>query len=397
MAPGMVARMVLCSLVVLAGTGHAERPPVAVIDLSAADPAKELSDALYKALVDHAGLRPLDAPTLIAALRGPFVDEEGAYLRRAQQYKQQADDALSQLDDRNAAIFAGNGMAELAFVQPSPEMLGLYAELAFAYGQAQIGLRKPNDASLAFQLAHRLDPAHSPDRTRYPPNIVAAFNAAAVKPTIAAKVAIKGEGRVWIDGVEQGPAGATFDTSEGLHLVQLTGPDRETRGEQALVPLAAALNIVSAPATEELKVKRARIAMSRARDPAERASAIKRLAALLGVRDAVLITKNTAGELTVQTWRDREPGFSALVVHRDEKPVELLRPLAPPALKVEKSFEPVPDPPPIVIEERWHQKTWIRASIAGGVIAGIVGAILYARRDQTLPPLDMDPQWKEPP
>jgi hypothetical protein len=118
---------------------------------------------------------------------------------------------------------------------------------------------------------------------------------------------------------------------------------------------------------------------------------------LLGVRDAVLITRNSSGELAVQTWRDREPGFSALVVHRDEKPAELLKPLAPPAMAIERSFVPTPDPPPIVIEERWYEKNWVRASIAGGVLVGIFGAILYARRDQTLPPLDMDPQWKEPP
>ena len=57
--------MVLCSLLLMEGLGHAERPPVAVIDLSAADPAKDLSDELYKALVDHGALRPLDAPAFI--------------------------------------------------------------------------------------------------------------------------------------------------------------------------------------------------------------------------------------------------------------------------------------------------------------------------------------------
>ncbi|HEY5951310.1 MAG TPA: hypothetical protein VIV40_37715 [Kofleriaceae bacterium] len=395
MAPGLVARMVVGLILAFAGTTHAERRQVAVIDLSASAPASQLAGELSKALNDHPDLKPLDNPVLTAALQGPFDDEDAPHLMRARKYKSDAEDALAQLDDATAARAARNGMDELAVVHPTAEMLGLYADLAFAYGQAQIGLRKPNDAALLFQLAHRLDPAKAPDPTRYQPNIVDAFRAAADKKTVTARLVVRGEGRVWIDGVEQGAAGNQFETSEGQHLVQLTGPDRETRGDQVLVPSSAPLNIAAAKADTELKVKRARIALSRARDPAERASSMKKLATLLGVGDAVLIANEGTG-LTVQTWRDREPGFSALVVHHDEEPLELLRPLAPPK-KVEPKPEPIPLPPPIVVEKRWYQKNWVRASIAGGVIAGVVSAILIARRDQNLPPWDQDIQAKEAP
>jgi hypothetical protein len=264
------------------------------------------------------------------------------------------------------------------------------------YGQAQIGLRNPNEASRAFQLAHRIDPNRSPDPTRYQPNIIAAYKAAADRTTIPAKLVVRGSGRVWIDGIEQGPAGAQYETSEGLHLVQLIGPDRETRGDQVIVPSSLPVTIQDAPATDVIKVKRARIALARSRDPAERASMMKKLAALLGVGDAVLITKGSGG-LTVQTWRNREPGFSALMIHRNEPPIDLLKPLAPPPLKIEKKLEPLPDPPPIVDDKRWYQKNWVRASIAGGVILGVVGALLYANREPTLIMVDPDPTWKDPP
>jgi hypothetical protein len=395
MAPGLVARMVVAFALAIAGTGHAARRPVAVIDLTGAAPGGALATDLYNALVDHAELKPLDNPAFNPALQGPFEDEDAPRLERAQRYRQEAEDFLAQLDDNNAQRAATSGMNELAFVKPTAQMLGLYADLAFAYGQAQIGLRKPNDAALAFQLASRLDPTRRPDPTRYQPNIVQAYYAAANKQTIAAKLAVTGEGRVWIDGIELGRAGNTFDTSEGLHVVQLTGMGRETRGEQVLVPVRSSVEIASAPASAVLEIKRARLALANARDPAERASAIKRLAKLLGVGDAVLIAW-IDGKLTVQTWRDREPGFSARMVYDGQRPGDLLVPLAPPRPKIDIGREPF-TPPPIVVEKRWYQKNWVRASIAGGIIAGIVSAVLYARRDKMLPPWDTDPQWKEMP
>ncbi len=393
MAPGLVARVaIVCAVFTTAGRAHAARRPVAVVDLSATQPATQLANDLYRALLDHPQLQPLDNPRFTSALLGELEDEDGPHLARAQRYEQEAEEFLAQLDDSNAARAARNGMVELGSVRPSSPMLGLYAELAFAWGQAQIGLRKPNDAALAFALAHRLDPAHRPDPTRYQPAIVQAFEAAAVKPAVAARLEVKGEGRVWIDGVELGPAGATFDTQEGMHVVQLTGSERETRGEQVIVPQTTSTTIQPAPATEELKIKRARIALVQARDATERASAMKRLAKLLGVGDAVLIAK-AGGRLTVQTWRDREPGFSAVVVHGNEEASDVLAPLAPPA-KVKPEPEPLPFLPPVV-EKRWYQKNWVRASIAGGVIAAVVGAIVYARRDQLLGAINPNTQWED--
>ena len=128
-----------------------------------------------------------------------------------------------------------------------------------------------------------------------------------------------------------------------------------------------------------------------ARDAAERASAMKRLATLLGVGDAVLIAK-IDGKLAVQTWRDREPGFSAVRVHAAEPPVEVLAPLAP-VPKAKPNPEPLPELPPVVVEKRWYQKKWVRASIAGGVIAGVIGAILYTQRERFLRDWDPNLQW----
>jgi hypothetical protein len=367
---------------------------VAVIDLTASAPAKQLATELYRILLTHHALIPLGVVSFADALQGDFEDEDARYLAAARHAKQNADEYLAQLDDGNAQREARAGMEALARVQPTAEMLGLYADLAFAYGQAQIGLRKPNEASLAFQLAHRLDPARRLDPTRYPPAIVQAYAAAVNKPAIATKLEVRGEGRVWIDGVELGPAGIVFDAREGWHLVQLTGAERETRGMLVTVPHVAPLAIPPAPATDELKVRRARIALVRARDPAERASAMKRLAQLVGVGDAVLIAHDRDGNLTVQTWRDREPGFSRPIAFREQAPVDVLTPLAPARPDVDDTPDLFPDPEPPAVTKRWHQKNWVRASIVGGILASTVGALLYLNRDQTVG-YDMNIQFKE--
>jgi hypothetical protein len=384
MAPGLVARMVVGLLPAIASIASAQRREVAVIDLSTTQSARQLATELTKALNNHIDLKPLDNPVLTAALQGDFEDEDANHLARARALKQRADEFLANVDDGNAASSAREGMEELAFVQPTSEMLGLFADLAFTYGRAQIGLRRPNDASLAFQLAHRLDPGRTPDPTRFEPNIIAAFEAAKAKPTIAAKLAVQGNGRVWIDGIEQGPAGETFGTSEGLHLVQLTGPERETRGEQVLVPAVTTATLADARATEELKVKRARIALARARDAAERATLMKKLTGLLGVGDAVLIARGGETQLTVQTWRNQEQGFSALISLREQKPIELLTPLAPPRPVEPRPPITIPELPPPPPPTPWWRKNWIRASIAGGVVLGVASVIFYVSRDQEL-------------
>ena len=78
-------------------------------------------------------------------------------------------------------------------------------------------------------------------------------------------------------------------------VLPLLGPvgqcnaNREPRGEQVLVPQASEIEIAPALATEELKIKRARLELARAKDAMTRASAVKRLASLLNVGDAVIV------------------------------------------------------------------------------------------------------------
>lgn len=369
------------------------RREVAVIDLSGGADEQKLADELYNVLINHVDLRPLTNPDIVGALRGPLLDEEQRDIDTAKAARRVADDALVQLDYRTAEVEAERGMNALHRVRLTSEVLGLYAELAFAAGQAALRLRKPNEASLAFGLSRRLDPAMQPDPSRYEPDIIEAYQLAVTKIAVPAKLEVRGSGTVWIDGVDRGPPGA-FDVSVGRHVVQLLGPERETRGKQVASPEVTVVEIDAAPATVERKVQRLRLELARARDATARAGAVKRLSVLLGVGDAVLIEKDGSGTVRVQTWRDREQGFSAWIEHRSEAPIELLTPLAPPR-KIEppKPDEVLPIAPPIV-ETPIYRKRWFQGAVALGVIAAVVG-IYVAATNERMVEWNLDGTWDE--
>jgi hypothetical protein len=383
----VVRAAVLCAVIVTAGVSHAERRQVAVVSLSPDSDASQLTKLLNDTLIDHPDLRPID-PVLSTALQGPFDDEDAENLRRARQWRSDADTALSfaRPDFGGAATNVKNGLEALALVAPSPDMLAIYADLMFDLGQAQLGQGKQIDAVRSFGLVRRLDPNRKPDPARYLSEITDAYDATA-KPVAKSPLTVKGSGTVWIDGKAIGEAPQTQTIDDGLHLVQLTGPNREPRGEQVLVPQASEIEIAPALATEELKIKRARLELARSKDAMTRASAVKRLAGLLHVGDAVIVWRSANGDVLVQTWRDREPGFAAIVEHNTEKPIELLTPLAPPRPKPPViTFDPIKVP--IVVEKPWYERRWVQASAATGVIAVILAAVLIARRDQMT---DVDP------
>lgn len=381
-------------MIATAGVARAERRQVAVVSLSPDSDASQLTKLLNDTLIDHPDLRPID-PVLSTALQGPFEDEDAENLRRARQWRSDADTALSlpRPDFGGAATNVKNGLEALALVSPSPEMLAIYADLMFDLGQAQLGQGKQIDAVRSFGLVRRLDPNRKPDPARYLSEITDAYDATA-KPVSNSPLTVKGSGTVWIDGKPVGEAPHTEKVDDGLHLIQVTGPNREPRGEQVLVPAASEVEIAAALATEELKIKRARLELSKAKDAMTRASAVKRLAQLLKVGDAVIVWKSATGDLLVQPWRDREPGFAAIREHNTEKPIDLLTPLAPPRPPPTNVVEPIKVP--IVVEIPWYKRRWVQASAATGVVALIVTAVMIARRDQMIDFGPGDVKWDGP-
>jgi hypothetical protein len=386
MLPGLPARwLAVCVLCASASAARGERREVAVVDLSDDPAAVQLAERMYDELLRHWALQPLGNRELDAALTGPFGDEDRADLDTTNKAIVRADDEIAQFKYEDAEATALEGLASLATVTPSAAV-GPAADLAFALGEASLGLRKPEDASLAFALVQRLDPMRRVDPARYLPGIINAFEVArAIHPT-RVELDVRGDGHVWIDGVDVGVAPGTFAVDAGLHFVQLAGSERRTRGVVARTG-GAPVEIVDAPASLALQVARSRVELARAGGSAvARAGAMRQLAQLLGVHDAVLIAKADNGSLVVQTWRDHAPGFSPPRVHASETPGELLEPLSPP-----KPPEP-PQPPPVIeatplrplpvepseVEPVWYRRRWVQASIVVGVAGIVAGAIAWA-------------------
>ena len=386
MSTGLPARVaVVCAaLGAVAAAQPSDRRRVAVVALSPDDAAKQLRTKFYDELQVHWALRSLGNATLDAALEGPFLDEDKPFVDNARKYLQQADDALAQFDYRAAAQDALAARNQLVWVTPTVA-LPLYTDATLVLGQAQLGQSQQNDAGQSFALVHRLDPLRQLDPGRYLPEIVQFYQANPAR-TDTAKLQVVGHGQVWIDGIERGTAPGTFDVGGGEHLVQLTGPERVTRGDSVVVPKATSVEIPDQPASTELQVQRARLALANTRDPAARAGRMQQLAKLLDVHDAVLIDQREGG-FVVQTWRDRAPGFSDFVVVHEQSPSDLLLPLSPPKPEEPKIAIPF-NPPPKQPEQMWWEKSWVQGSAAIGATIVVVGIVLYATRTEyvTTPP-----------
>ena len=111
-------------------------------------------------------------------------------------------------------------------------------------------------------------------------------------------------------------------------------------------------------------------------------AAMHKLAKLLGIGDAIMISKRPDGALQWETWKDRAPGFSAPKQYRNQTPEEMLEGIAPPR-KIEEP-KPPPFKPPIVVEKAWYEERWVQASAAATVVGAIIGTIFLVRRDQPI-------------
>jgi len=377
-----------------------ERRQVAVIDLSEDEKVRKLSGDLYVAINASDTMMVPNKRGFDMYLTGSLSDEEQNNVESAKTTRASALAYLDDADSEAAEAAAKNGQGLLAQVTPSPEVQGLYAELSFLAGLAELDQGKAQDANLALALAHRLDPARQLSDARYPPNTILAYKRAIeskpqlVKIDVAVDPATKDPAlqkdvRVWIDFVDRGPLGSFDGVEVGDHVISLVGPAIRTIGTAKRISGPTTVPFKPVAASPELEVKRARLALARAQlnhDDGARQAAMKQLAALLGVEDAVLISKAADGTLQWETWREHGAGFSAAHAYTDQKPDDILEGLGPLHRPKPPSFVPATplDKLPITVDTPWYRERWIQASVGAGVVAVIVGSVLLATRTRQL-------------
>ena len=371
----------VCAVVLTAAIAHADRRPVAVVDLANEPQTRELAEHLRAELDTHPELRALPSPTDAAALLEAPDDPDAVNIGRARDARARAEEALRQFNNRLALDIARDGQADLLYVAPQIAVKP-YADLQLIVGVAHANEGRIPDATVAFALVHRLDPSRTLDPARYVPEVLSAFAAAKTPTDAPGTVEVKGTGNVWIDGTEVGRAPGTFAAAAGAHVVWLTGVDRETRGATVVVESGqpTPVEIPDAEASRRMKVQRARQNIVRAPDTTARAQAMRRLADLIGVQDAIVLNVRN-NVIVYQTWRagnvDRSPGLSALY-DRPTSADDVLVLLAP---RVEPEIE-VPEQPPVVVPAlRWYERKPVQAGMVLGIAAAIVGGILWATAD----------------
>jgi len=369
---------------------HAERRPVAVVDLSepslspgepSATQLKAVATEIRERLLNHEELSRILDPDLEKTLLGNLLqDEDKPSLDKARAAKERAENALAEFKFADAGAAAVDGMDTLQNVDP-PAAVALYADLEFILGQARLGEKKLDLASRAFALVHRLQDRRRVDPSRYLPEVVAAYDKAQPAPATLS-IEVRGTGRVWIDGVAVGDDSGTYPVGPGDHIVQLAGPDRSPRGLRITAPRKDPVAIDDAPAEAQLKIQRARFALAHATDPAERATVMVRLAELTKVKDAVLLWV-VNGKISFQPWRDGAPGYNAPVFLAREafdpnKGVgQMLDRLAPPKKPPKPPDKPIvipPEPTP------WYRKAWLTGTVIGSLIAIVGGAVVWSER-----------------
>ena len=393
----MAARtVVLCALVMGGMQTYAEpraqnairvvRRPVAVIDLTNDQPIRDVANKLLDLLASHAELAP-PAISDGAALVDKLPPDDELRITEARRKLASAEQNLQQRNFREAANDAVEGQELLLRVTPRAA-LGLYADLALALGQSRLGEKKDAEAREAFGLTCRLDPRRTLDDLHYLPEVVQAFETAQRAVTGVSSIVVRGAGHVWIDGEDVGSAPGEFKATYGRHVVWLTGLLRETAGKEVLVTASHAgdATILDGPLTRPQKVVRFRVAVSQAPDPAARASAMAALAGFVNVHDAVLLS-SVSGRIVYQTWRDREPGFSAIRELGRDNPKAILRQLAPPVVVT------APVPPTVVVPPQdppWYRRSSVQIGVAATIVVVLVGGFLWARAAEADRPWNTD-------
>ncbi len=386
MWPAVAAfRAIVCTVLLLLAAGrraHADRRPVAVVDLANEQATRDLAEQLKSTLELHPDLRPLPSSTDDAALTEKLDDPDADRIIRAVDAKTKADAQIFALDYRAAIAEARDGQNELLFVTPS-RAVKPYSDLSYVLGVALFNDQRLAEAKIAFAHAYRLDPSRALEAGRVLPEIVQAYADAKAAPTGQGMIEVTGMGNVWIDGTEVGLAPGTFPASEGEHVVWRTGIDRETRGLRVAVVTAktSLADIPNVEATRRVKVQRARELLARAPDPSARSAAMQRLADLIVVKDAVLLSM-TNDRVIIQTWHDGPGdlgrGFSALRERGTDKVDGLLLPLAPAKKPIEKDPDPIKVP---VVKKTFFERRPVQLGLAFGVATAIVAGVLWATRD----------------
>ncbi|MCG8419117.1 MAG: PEGA domain-containing protein [Proteobacteria bacterium] len=355
----------------------------------------ELARDLRAALDMETALRPLRAGELARALEEslPPMASRQERLAAARSTAARATDALVRMQYRRVFDQLEEAEELLLAVAPGPDVSRRLANLAFL--RAIVLLRDDRTAQALDELraVRRLDPQRPElDPSRYPPQIVRLFAIAgtAVSPTAALRVTAAFDGAtVYIDGLRSGSTPALTYVSPGVHYVTGIFPGDHAIGERVTVAPGQTVT-VKLRLTRVTVDDRARYVRRQLLDGAPIApsggeavrQAASRAAALSSVEVVIVVGDDQGGVLWTSLyeassgrlgkWRRVKRNGEARDVFW-QLGLITLPPLRPDSIA---PTDPGSDSP----GKRWWTPSRVKASVALGVIASVVGVSLYHLR-----------------
>lgn len=358
-------------LVVSGRPASADERPVLVVDTTADGSGAAVAARLNNALGPDPALQRV-APDVVAGLAAPTTVDDGAVARGAETLAT-ARERLARFAHGEAATLARSAQDALAGDADRPAVRELLADLAFVEALAIAGDTDLAAAAPTFALVHRLAPGRKLDPARHLPELIRAFDAAAVAPAVTGELMVvaPGAAEVLIDGTSVGSEPALAQVAPGPHIVTVRGESLIGSGRRVVAAAGKTVRIDLMSVVAPLGVRAARVRdrLVAAADERERLAALTDLLDLAGADDAIVLV--TDGGALASRLYTAKGGLGPPRPVGDDL-IAVLRPLRPIPRIVPPVQRPVPPPIP---ETPWYERGWVQASFGVGATAVVIAVI----------------------
>ena len=358
----------------------ADERPVLVLDATGTDEGRTMVARIEKHMGPDPALGPVPDRFRLP-LREPTATDTS--WKAEESVAAEARKLLTPIGYRQAAEIARAAQDRLARFAGDPAARALLSELVLIEGLAVAGASGLDAARPLFLLVHRLTPGRTLDPGRYLPDVVKAFNAAAVTGATG-RISIKAVGatEVLVDGVPV-PGGEPvvgLPVPAGPHIVTVRGDEISSDGRrvEAVASNTVPFQLTPVEAPLAVRLGRARDRLVAAGDDPARVLAIRDLlGAMKPTSHALVVVRGDDGRLAARVFTDRGGlGPSRPIGGDVAAAVAPLRPIKTGPIGGGNGNDPFGGggKPVVPIDEPWWRTSWFKAS--GGTVAGVAAVVL---------------------
>ncbi len=379
-----------------------------------------LSQEFRRVMVSEPTIRPLGAGELARALEDALLpsssQEESLAVTRL--HMTRARQALARLQYAKVYEELDSAEKRLLAAEPGREVFQLLADVSFLRADVYLREGRPEAAEQELRAVRRLDPAREKlDPARHRPEMVRRYDEAGVPISATATLRVTSPfdgAKVYLNGHRSGKTPALTQVPPGVHYVTGTRAGDQVMGQRVVLPsdgsLTVKLRFARVSVDDEARYsKRLLLARGpllgalgkiRVEDTSEPESAAEssslsigevvmstasRIADLGNASAVLMIADNERGALWVALYDVRSAELSTWRRATSESARDLLMQLG---LVPLPQLNPQPSP---LIDRIPEQPSWwttnrIKAGVALGVIASIVGYSLYQLRPDSESP-----------